>query len=87
MIIAICDEELVGKTFHDGDLTLQITEEFYKGESVDDGAVVKTLSRATIANIAGERSVTCAMKNGFIDRENIIRICGIPHAQMVKMIR
>jgi hypothetical protein len=32
IIIAICDEKLIGKKFSEGEYVLDISEKFYKGE-------------------------------------------------------
>jgi hypothetical protein len=86
-IIAVCDEELIGKEFHEKGITLDISDIFYKGELVSKTGVIEALSHATIANLVGKRSVECAIKNGFIYRENVMKIGGVPHAQMVRMLR
>jgi hypothetical protein len=44
------------------------------------------LENATIANLVGEIAVKCAIELGLIDPECVIKIKGIPHAQMVKML-
>ena len=35
--------------------------------------------------IVGKRTVDCAIKIGLIDPECVLKIKGIPHAQMVRM--
>ncbi|MHC1585575.1 MAG: DUF424 domain-containing protein [Candidatus Syntropharchaeia archaeon] len=82
-MIAVCDRELIGKKYREGDLVLDITEDFYKGEIVGEEEVVKELEKATIANLVGEKAVGCAVKHGFIDKKNVLFIGGVPHAQMV----
>ncbi len=83
--MAVCDNDIIGKRFKEGELVLKLDEGFYKGEDVWDEEVKAALSDATIANIAGEKSIACAVECGCIDPDNIIFIQGIPHAQMVKI--
>ncbi len=81
-LIAICDRELVGQTFTDGALRLEVSEFFYKGELTAPDDVKNALRRAKVANLVGERSVACALEEGFITKDNILMIDGVPHAQM-----
>jgi len=84
LMVAVCDTELVGKCFVDGELKLEITEGFYKGEEVTEREVIASLKLATIANLVGKRAIKCAVDNNFIADANVIFVDGVPHAQMVK---
>ena len=64
---------------------IKVSKYFYGEHLVDDSAVVKLMSRATIGNLMGKNIVAVAQKHGFISKENIINIDGIPHAQFVKL--
>ena len=85
-ILVACDSGLIGKTFREGKLKLEISEKFYSGDKGTYKDLVKSLRTATIANLVGEKVIDCAIKNGFIKKENVINIQGIPYAQMMKMI-
>jgi hypothetical protein len=85
LLVAICDKELVGKSFEEGGLFLSISEGFYKGEVATESDVVRSLKHATIANLVGKRAIKCALDNHFIEEVNIIFVEGVPHAQMVKL--
>ena len=82
-IIAICDEEILGKRFEEGEMQIHVTENFYKGELVSLEEGLRALKRATIANIVGERIVAGALKAKIIHKHGIIRIQNIPHSQLV----
>lgn len=84
-IVAVCDRNILGKKFKDGNLVLKLDESFYKGNEAMENEVKEALSCATIANIAGERSIACAVECGCIDPDIVIYIDGIPHAQMVQI--
>jgi hypothetical protein len=79
-IVAICDEELIGKTFIENDLKLDITERFYKGKLMKEDEIVDILKHAKNINIIGKNAVNLAIKNNIIEKENIIKIKKIPHA-------
>ena len=82
-MVAVCDEDILGKEFSEGDLHLKVTKEFYGNVPADYDEVVSALGEATIANIVGKESVACAVENGFVDVDAIIYIEGIPHVQII----
>ncbi|MDI9645920.1 MAG: DUF424 domain-containing protein [Archaeoglobales archaeon] len=85
ILVAVCDSELVGKVFKEGDLKIEVKEDFYGSEDFDEEEVKKMLRRATIANITGQKAVDLALKMGLIDKDRILYIANCPHAQMVLM--
>ncbi|MDK2869120.1 MAG: uncharacterized protein PWP39_355 [Pyrococcus sp.] len=86
VLVAACDEELLGKTFREGELKLEVKERFYKGELMDVEELGRLLEEATIANLTGEKVVKKAIELGYIDENRVLRIQGVPHAQMAKML-
>jgi hypothetical protein len=86
LLIGACDENLIGKKFEDGKFHLDVTKEFYDGQRVSKEALKKYLEEATIANLVGEQTVSCAVDIGIVDPACVIKIKGIPHAQMVRML-
>lgn len=85
LIVAVCDKEIIGKKFKEGDLILKLEPSFYKGTDASESEIKEALSCATIANIAGEKAIACAVECGCIDPDTVIFIEGIPHAQMVRI--
>ena len=85
VLVAVCDRDLIGNTYRDPGLKLEVTEEFYKGELVDAARVQAVLLEATTANIVGEQSIAAAISCGAIDQECVIVIGGVPHAQMFRV--
>lgn len=86
VLIGACDEELLGKKFSEGKFHLDVCHRFYDGRRITMETLKEYLEIATIANLVGEKAVQCAIKMGLIDPDCIIRIQGIPHAQMVRML-
>lgn len=85
VLIAVCDCEILGKRFEDGPLHVDVCADFFGNKKATPGEVEKALDNATIANIMGRRAVDYAIKLGYVDRENVLVIAGIPCAQMVRM--
>jgi hypothetical protein len=77
-IIAICDEDLIGKKFSQKNLVLDVTERFYKGEIMSDEKVIELMKSGSNLNIVGKKSINLAIKNGIIESNNIIKIDNIP---------
>ena len=86
LLIGACDEELIGKKFEDGKFQIDVSKDFYDGERIAPEILKKYLEEATIANLVGEVTIKIAIKMGLIDEECVIRIKGVPHAQMVRML-
>ncbi len=84
-VIAICDEDIIGKTFEEKDLQLKISEYFYKGEKISDEDALIILKTARNINIAGKKAVNFALKNKIIEEDNIITIAGVPNAQVYEI--
>ena len=86
LLIGACDEELLGKKFEEGKLQIEVNKDFYDGERISPEALKKYLEDATIANLVGEETIKCAIKIGLVNPDCVIKIKGIPHAQMVRML-
>jgi hypothetical protein len=86
LLIGACDEDLLGKRYKEGKFQLEVTKEFYGGKIIDIITLKKYLLEATIANLVGNLTIKCAIDAGIINPECVIKIGGIPHAQMVKML-
>jgi len=81
-LVAVCDRALIGRSFEDGEISVEITERFYKGEIASRSEVISVLRDAQNINLFGERAVACAIESGIIGEEAITRVAGIPHAQI-----
>lgn len=84
-LVAVADDAVAGEAYVDGDVTLDVDEEFYCGDRRDPEDVAPLLARATIANLAGDRAVELGVDEGLVDEENVLEVDGVPHAQMVRI--
>jgi len=83
--LATCDADLLGKVLRDGKIVFEIREEFYKGLKVSLEEAIDLVEQSTIVNMVGHRIVRKAVEKGLIHPEAIIKISGVPHAQIIKM--
>ena len=86
-VVAICDEELLGKKFEQENLQLDVKESFYKGEKKSPEEVKKImkamkLEEATF-NFVGEKTIKIAIETGLITQKNVNTIADIPFSMIL----
>ena len=86
-VVAVCDSDLLGRIFEEGDFQLEVKENFYKGDEMDEKKTAEIMQRmaeedATF-NIVGKKSVSIAIKKGIISEQGIRTIQGIPFAMVL----
>jgi len=83
-VVAICDDEVFGKKFEEGERGLDMTGTFFKGDFKTEDEVeeiMKEMVREDASfNIVGEKTCAIAIKTGLIEEIGIIRIDGVPIA-------
>jgi hypothetical protein len=82
----VYDSQGIVFQFRDGKLQIDVAKHFYEGERIDKQTLKKFLLDATIANLVGKETVKCAVELGLVDPECILKIKGIPHAQIVHIL-
>ncbi len=82
-VLAVCDEEVLGCVFEDGDIYFEVKESFYKGELVDKQQLIKLLMNMRNINIIGNNAVSIADSLGMVSKT--INISGVKHAIIVKI--
>ncbi len=85
LLVAACDEDVYGRTFEDGRLVLTVDRKFYGKEIAEWEHLHPLFAEATLLNLVGEELVARAVEEGFIDAESVLKVKGVPHAQMVRV--
>ncbi|MHC1593063.1 MAG: DUF424 domain-containing protein [Methermicoccaceae archaeon] len=85
VLVAACDEDIVGRTFTQDGLRLHVDEKFYVGESVGEEKMLEEIHNADISNLVGERVVRCAIEAGEVLAGSVLYIDGVPHAQIARL--
>ncbi len=85
VLLAVCDSELLGRTLKEGKIVFQVKDEFYKGRKATVEEAVDMINNSTIVNLVGENCVGKAIARGYVHPEAVLKIQGIPHAQIVKL--
>ena len=84
LVLAACDECVLGCSYAEGKLRLKVHESFYRDEVVSDTTFMSMMQEADIMNLVGESTISIAVSEGYVDKSNIITIDGMVHAQVVK---
>ena len=89
LLVSVCDGDILGETFEEGEVSLTVDPEFYDGDGADTEAdeksVLDSLTRASVANIVGTRSVRLAIEHGIVNEANVLEIDSTLHAQLLRM--
>ena len=85
VLMAVCDCDLLGKKFVEGQLQVEICQEFFGDRKASIEEFERALDGATIANFVGKCAVRHAIRLGYVDENKILVIDGVPCAQMVRM--
>jgi len=85
VLLATCDAELLGKILREGKIVFEVREEFYKGPKMAVEEAIELMKQSTIVNMVGHNIVKKAIENGLVHPDAVLKISGVPHAQIVKM--
>lgn len=82
-VVAICDEDIFGKKFEDGNVQLDLTSNFYNGDKISDESALQIIRNANVINVVGKESVSFVKNAGISEANNILFVDKIPHVQIV----
>lgn len=90
-MIAMCDSELIGKTFKEGKVELDLDKyaDFYKGqllEVADAERNIKEEASIYSANVVGKRSVNILIKNGIVAKEDVKQVESVPFVHLYNVL-
>ena len=83
LLLAACDEELLGQTLEDDEFQISCPESFFKGELVDQESVMRLLQQCMHANLVGKDIVAIAKDMDLVKDFKIIQ--DVPYAYVVKV--
>lgn len=66
-------------------MVFEVKEDFYKGLRTSVEEAVDLIEKSTVVNLVGCNIVKKAIDRGYVHPEAVIEICGVLHAQIVKM--
>lgn len=85
-LCAACDVDLLGSLHKEDGFRLEVSADFYDGMRVEEAELERMLGQCTMANLVGDATVALAIKMGLVEPQNVRKIGGVPHAQMMVML-
>ena len=86
-VVAVCDSDLIGKCFEQGNKILDVRESFYKGEEIEEKDLLELMKdmakEDAIFSIAGKKACEIALKAGIISKEGIKEVSNVPFALLL----
>lgn len=81
ILVAVADNDLLGKRFEEGVLQLDLTGDFYKGAEKTAEEIGDLMRNADLVNLVGKEAVKLGLAEEVIEEQAIRRVQGIPFAQ------
>ena len=82
-LLIITDKEILGKTFTEKNLQLDLTLKFYQGEEKDVEEIKELIKKTRHLHFTGEEAVALGVSLDLINPKKILRIQGVPHAEVI----
>jgi len=85
VLVTACDAGLLGETFRQGRMKLEVSTQFYGGALCSVEKAIEALAEADVANLVGEATIKAAVDKGLVDPEAVIYFGVVPHVQIVRL--
>ncbi len=82
-LAVITDKDIMGKSFLDGKIQLDFSKKFYQGEEKTEEEVKKIILESQHLHLSGKNSIALGIELNLVDKERILWVKGIPHAEVV----
>ena len=83
LVLAACDDELVGNVYEEGKKILDLSSSFYKGDKVSDDDFFAIAKKCYLINAVGKNTISVLSEEGIISEEDTKKINGVPYVQVV----
>ena len=80
-IVAVCDKELIGQLLEENGKQLDLRGDFYKGDEKNTQEIGDLMRNADGVNLVGKEAIALGLQEGVIEKEHVLTIKGVPHAQ------
>lgn len=82
-VVAIIDDELLGRRIDGGDVELKFDSDFYRGERLESAQILAEIREAYMLNCAGENTIGFLKEHGLIEQQDVAIIEGVPYVYVV----
>ncbi|HOW04871.1 DUF424 domain-containing protein [Methanospirillum hungatei] len=84
-VIGLCDRELIGRTFSEGEISISINEAFFGNQPASEEEVIRVLMTGDNITIFGKRCVDLAVSHGILEPDSCRLISGIPYTTIIRI--
>lgn len=84
VMVNICDEELMGSKVSEGKLEINIKQDYFGQQMVEEREAAELLRSCSIANLVGERIVGKAVQMKLASNLSVRNISGVPFLMIFK---
>ena len=84
LMVDICDLDLVGRKIEQDSLVIDVTQEYFQQQVIEEEQAVDLLKRCAIANLVGEKIVAQALGMKMAKEASVKRISGVPFLMIFK---
>jgi len=81
-VVAACDTEVLGEQFSEGEVTLHVETDFYRGDEASFADIVRAMQDAATTNFVGEQLINELLENDLIQEAEVETIDGTPHVHL-----
>jgi hypothetical protein len=85
LVLAIIDDDLLGKKFEEENKILDFTSEFYNGEKTGEDEIKKIIHAAYLINAAGKKTIEFFKKLDLIDDNGVKSINKVPYTYIMML--
>jgi len=82
-IVSVCDRELLGQLIEENGKQLDLRGDFYKGEERNVQEIGDIMRNSDGVNLVGKEAIELGLQEGVIEKEHVLTIKGVPHAQAI----
>ena len=86
IMINICDIELLGKEINKGDFIIDISENYFLDEEIDEHEAIILLKSSSVLNLVGDRIVNLALKLRLAKENSVKVIENIPFLMVFSFV-
>ena len=86
-IVNICDTDNIGTTISEGNFEIEISEDYFGGDIIDENKAQELLKTSDTLNLVGNNIVNLAVDLDLVSIESIKKIQGISFVLIYKFIQ
>jgi hypothetical protein len=85
IVIGACDLDLLGKTFKEDDITLELVEEFYSDKQLTIEELLEIIESSITANLVGKKLISAYCEENPNFESSVKTVEGVPHLHVFRL--